>query len=259
MAIDPSSASTAAQSGTPTFTAPEGTYRQSTVVLPLQELPLSGAASVPSTINATNGALGITTTPNPPASTNPTSANPSGNTSQDAVNNANPSLQSAGADIRSLPPITPSHNQYAISVLPLAWRKGAGATVQPSISACSIRWNSLNNVDSTAVHDTPLDSSQLSGSLTAQTESSAGSTSTRRGTSRRGSNSHPNPHIEGVLVSQGIDPPVTSTTGGLGGMLGMAALTSYGFVPGANQVDLERQLSLMASEPTSFPSRCTSP
>lgn len=77
-----------------------------------------------------------------------------------------------------------------------------------------------------------------------QTESSEGSRDHRLPIDLQSS---PNPIIESVLISQGIQAPANRTTGGVGGILGLSALASYGFLPGSDDnLSLDRQLSLMS-------------
>lgn len=234
----------------PSFAAPEGTYTQSHIVIPFAELPLAGHAPLVSnnvagsSDSSTAYSLSVAS-PQVSEGGNTASVAPSSATSTAASGSqANPTTAALAT------PVTP------MASLPPAWRKEVGSTVEPSISACSIPWTAAES--SGAKRNAGQASHDVVQSGVAATDTSTESISSadpqnhhsQYSTDTRGFNAMSEPLIEGVLVSQGIDAPAASTSGGSGGVLGMSALTTYGFMPNSNQLmaSLERQLSTMSDD-----------
>ncbi|CAO1625039.1 unnamed protein product [Sympodiomycopsis kandeliae] len=182
-----------------TFTAPEGTYCQSTLVLTSAEL----ASNLQPPSTATTTSTGTSTAGNPTGhlfSEDPFASTFSSSAAQQQASPlGNDAASSALAIKTALPPVTPSVNTCPPSQLPAAWRKGAGSIIDPTISSCSISSSSSATNATATTPDLPL--------------------------------------IESTLVAQGIDSPSHCTTGGLGGILGMAAIASYGFLPNSMHHD----------------------
>ncbi|CAO1634363.1 unnamed protein product [Parajaminaea phylloscopi] len=270
----------------PTFSAPEGVYEETSLLVPFAELPLNGIA-ISVAANASNFAPIDSATPS--ASTGPGAGSASSTTSVASQLSSMASATSATAAASSLgslmgpgPLLAASPNQASSALqtpnpsgngtpttltaasqstmtpmmLPFSWRKEVGLFVEPSISTCSIRWS--------GVATDPFSPTAGRG----QGDSVGGQTDSSTGDSAAGSRSNPpsksatdpqssgghgehqptaNPLIEAALVAQGIDAPATRTTGGLGGLLGLSALASYGFLPSSDDaLNLDRQLSLLS-------------
>ncbi|PWN24107.1 WD40 repeat-like protein [Microstroma glucosiphilum] len=213
----------------------------------------SGGAGGAAT-NAGPGRAGATAMLGTPSSSGAAAVSPS-NSASGLGPSGSTAIAANAANVTSLPP----YNTLAPSLLPPSWRKELGCIVQPSLSSASIRWGPPGS-----------SSSDFTGALIAGVGVVGGRKNKDPGTDASGTGSNtpasggrrlrkasnaatginnaneistasayrgPNPPIEGVMVSQGIDAPASSTMGGSGGMIGMSALTSYGFLPSNNGRD----------------------
>ncbi|PWN26030.1 WD40 repeat-like protein [Jaminaea rosea] len=257
MAAAAAASSTSTAPSVPSFSAPEGAFTQTSLAASFGELPLSGhALNSTAESNANNNSNSTAASPSPlggtsmllgPGATIPAAVSSLSPSPSNQTNNPDSVAASAGP-----PPMPVSH-------LPLSWRKEVGPTIEASMSTCSVPWPGTTalNPETGAASSSKRKGGQnesAEGSTAATASSSGGSSTNGRHLQSKGTglrHNIPDPVIEGALVSQGIDAPPATTTGGQGGILGMSSLASYGFLPtsngqGGGTLDLDRQLSMLS-------------